>query len=213
MPDTQIPFPDALPPDQRKALADVSHLLIDLFSLANPLLLSHGRKLSRLSESLARHLGWPEATVRAVFLGALFHDVGYLTTPLELVGSPLPADHRPPDMETEHPVLGARLLSRVEVLQDIVPVVRHHHEHLDGSGYPDGLEGGQIPIEARLVAVVHAYQNLRHGYGPTPAMGDQAAREVIAEDAGLLWDPVMVQGLWEVLGPVSPDEEDASGLV
>ncbi|MCA1906646.1 MAG: HD domain-containing protein [Desulfarculus sp.] len=211
MPDASIPLHHVLP-EQRQALAEVTHLLLDLYQLANPMLLTHGRNLAKLSESLARHLVWPEEAVRAVFLGALFHDVGYLATPLDLVGSPLPPDHRPPDMETEHPLLGARLLSRVEVLRDIIPVVRHHHEHLDGSGFPDGLKGEAIPPAARLVGVVHAYQNLRHGYGPTPALGDQAAREVIQEDAGLLWDPAMVRGLLEILGPVAPDEPDESQL-
>lgn len=211
MPDATNPLQEALS-DQQKALVNVSYLLMDLYNLSNPMLLSHGRSLAKLSEGLARHLGWPEEVVRTVFLGALFHDLGYLATPLELVGSPLAEDQRSPDMEVDHTLLGARLLSRVEVLRVIIPVVRHHHEHLDGSGFPDGLKGQAIPAEARLVGVVHAYQNLRYGYGPTPALGDRAAREVIQEDAGLLWDPVMVRGLLKILGPVEPDQEDEINL-
>ncbi len=211
MPDSNHPLTEPLP-DLQKALINVSYLLMDLYNLSNPMLLSHGRSLAKLSEGLARHLGWSEEAVRTVFLGALFHDLGYLATPLELVGSPLPEDHRPPNMEVDHTILGARLLARVEVLRNIIPVVRHHHEHLDGSGFPDGLKGQAIPAEARLVGVVHAYQNLRHGYGPTPALGDRAAREVMQEDSGLLWDPVMVRGLLAFLGPVEPDREDEIDL-
>jgi len=190
------------------ALINVSYLLMDLYKLVNPALLDHGRQLAALCERLARHLGWPDDAARTVYLGALLHDVGYLAAPLCLPGWPEPPDQRPVDMEAEHPLLGARLLGRVEVLRHIIPVVRHHHEHLDGSGHPDGLKGQAIPAEARLVATVHAYLNLRYGYGSTPPMGDTAAREVIEEDAGLLWDPVMVRGLFEMLGPPAAGEED-----
>lgn len=194
-------------PGVQTALINVTYLLLDLYRLVNPALLQHGRQLGKLCESLARHLGWPDDAARAVYLGALLHDVGYLAKPLRLQGWPEPPDMRPVDMEAEHPLLGARLLGRVEVLRHIIPVVRHHHEHLDGSGHPDGLKGQAIPAEARLVATVHAYLNLRYGYGSTPPMGDGAAREIIEEDAGLLWDPVMVRGLFEVLGPPVPDED------
>lgn len=190
------------------ALVNVTYLLMDLYKLVNPALLEHGRQLAKLCESLARHLGWPEDSARAVFLGALLHDVGYLAAPLSLPGWPEPPDQRPVDLEAEHPLLGARLLSRVEVLHHIIPVVRHHHEHLDGSGHPDGLKGQAIPAAARLVAAVHAYLNLRHGYGSTPPMGDRSAREILGEDAGLLWDPAVVRGLFELLGPPSTDEEE-----
>ncbi|MFH1058655.1 MAG: HD domain-containing phosphohydrolase [Pseudomonadota bacterium] len=191
------------------ALINVTYLLMDFYKLVNPALLDHGRQLAKLCEKVARRLGWPDEASRTVYLGALFHDVGYLAAPLSLAGWPEPPDQRPVNLEAEHPTLGARLLGRVEVLHHIIPVVRHHHEHLDGSGHPDGLKGQTIPAEARLVATVHAYLNLRYGYGSTPPMGDTAAREVVQEDAGLLWDPVMVRALFEVLGPPMPDEDDS----
>lgn len=190
------------------ALINVTYLLLDLYKLVNPALLEHGRQLAKLCERVARQLSWPDEVARRVYLGALLHDVGYLAAPLRLDGWPEPPDQRPVNMEAEHPTLGARLLSRVEVLHHIIPMVRHHHEHLDGSGHPDGLKGQVIPSEARLVATVHAYLNLRYGYGSTPPMGDQSAREVVQEDAGLLWDPVMVDALFAVLGSPVSDEDD-----
>lgn len=190
-----------------ETLLNLTYLLMDLTRMVNPTLHRHSRDLARMCEKVARQMAWPEEEVRTVFLGALFHDIGYLATPRDLgfenrrVDSP-----RLPDLVAGHPACGAQVLARVEALHHIIPIVRHHHEHMDGSGFPDGLKGEAIPSHARLVAAVHEYMLLRQGHGTTQPMAEAEAREVVSEDAGLLWDPVVVQALMEVLAE-EPREE------
>ena len=184
--------------DQLKALPDVTHLLVNAYRYASPKLLEHSQELAKLCKEVAARLGWDEHLQRAAFLGGLFHDVGYLTAPMSL--KDWQTDNPPSaDMENKHPELGAELLKNVSCMQPILPVVRHHHEHWDGSGFPDGLKGEQVPVLARLVSVLHEYQTLVQGHGTTDGMSEQEAREIMLEDAGVTLDPNIVDAFLKLL--------------
>ncbi len=184
--------------DQLKALPDVTHLLVNAYRLISPKLLEHSQELAKLCKEVASRLGWDDGLQRAAFLGGLFHDVGYLTSPMSLQDWQAENAHNA-DMENQHPELGAELLKNVSCMLPILPVVRHHHEHWDGSGFPDGLKGEQVPKLARLVSVLHAYQTLVRGHGTTDAMNEQEAREIMLEDAGLTLDPNIVDAFLKLL--------------
>ena len=172
-----------------QALHDVIALLFNLYELMCPALLEHSQELARSCEALAKAMGWGKEEAKLAFLGGLFHDVGHLMSPGDICN--WRGDRPPPrrDMETEHPGYGERLLKKVKCLEPILPVIRHHHEHWDGTGFPDGLGGTNIPLLARLVAVAHYYQTLLRGYDSTPPMTYGEAVAVVAEDAGVILDP------------------------
>ncbi len=120
----------------------------------------HGEETARRSVALAKALGLDEQTQRTVRIGALLRDVGYAKLPPSIVAhtGELPEDERAVMMR--HPILGEELLRGFSPLAHILPVLRMHHEHLDGSGYPDRLRGDQIPLEVRIVTVADRYEAL-----------------------------------------------------
>lgn len=174
---------------QNPGLLDVVNLLVNLYELMCPALLEHSRELAKNCEALARALGWDRDEAHWAFLGGLFHDVGHLMSPGEILNwrgdSPPPRE----EMEIMHPEYGERLLKHVKCLEPILPVIRHHHEHYDGTGFPDRLGGNDIPELARLVALVHHYQTLLRGYGTTAPLPYKEAIQVLEEDAGVIVDP------------------------
>lgn len=189
---------EALAASARDDIRDAAQIIINFYKMFQPHLLEHSRELARWSVALARHMGWSEDVRRVVMYGAMFHDVGHLAS-LCLAGAPKPKGLKQMNMETEHPGLGVQLLTGVKCLEPILPIVRHHHEHYDGTGFPDGLKGEAIAAPARLVALVHTYQTLIHGFSTTPPMSPAEARKVIREDAGFIHDPKMVPPFLELL--------------
>jgi response regulator RpfG family c-di-GMP phosphodiesterase len=176
-----------------QALHDVIALLFNLYELMCPALLEHSRELAHTCESLAKALHWDKEGVRNAFLGGLFHDVGHLMSPGDILNwkgeTPPPRPH----METEHPEYGEMLIKRVKCLAPIRPAIRSHHELYNGSGFPDGLSGHDIPEIARLIAVAHHYQTLLRGYHNTPPMPYKDTVQVMEDDAGVLLDPEMTK--------------------
>lgn len=177
------------------ALKDVTYLVSDFVALLDPMFLEHGQKVAHLAEVTARNLGWDANRAHRVYVGGLFHDIGHLV--ITARGRDQDPEHAAP--RGSHPELGAKVLSRVGSLKPIIPIVRHHHEHYDGSGGPDGLKGDQIPEDARLISVADAFQRLREGRGGISAMPLEEALQVIREDAGIIHDPAMVDAFLKVI--------------
>lgn len=182
---------------QLQALNDVTRLLINAYKLICPALLEHSKELARWCQRLATRLGWDQRQARAAFLGGLFHDIGYLATPTPL--KDWQAQCPPVDLEHDHPVLGAALAADVGCLEPILPAIRHHHEHWDGSGFPDSLKGARTPALARLVAVAHSYQTLLRGHCSTAPMSHEEAKLILQEDAGVTLDPDMTRQFLDML--------------
>jgi putative two-component system response regulator len=114
-------------------------------------------------------------------VGALLRDIGNTRLPLGLVrkAGELSAEER--KQIERHPVLGQELLSAFRPLARLLPIVRSHHEHLDGSGYPDGLKAPQIPLEVRIVAVADRFEALRAARPDRSAMSEDAAIQIIQQ--------------------------------
>jgi HD-GYP domain-containing protein (c-di-GMP phosphodiesterase class II) len=119
---------------------------------------------------------------------ALLHDVGKIGIELDTLSSPMQLSAEEVRLIRRHPVLGSELVSDVEFLADIVPVIRHHHERFDGAGYPDGLAGVDIPLLARLMAVADSYDAMTSNRAYRPAMTQEQALVEIERVAGTQLD-------------------------
>jgi putative two-component system response regulator len=117
----------------------------------------HCHRMAHYATALGRAIGLPEADLQALYRGGFLHDIGMLAIPDSLLRTPGPL--RPEDYELirSHTVIGDELCSRLRSLQAIRPIVRSHHERLDGSGYPDGLTGEEVPLLAQIVGIVDAF--------------------------------------------------------
>ena len=151
----------------------------------------HSENVAQLASSLSTVLGLSEEVSLATGLAARVHDVGKIGVRDEVLlkEGPLSADERA--LVEEHPVLGERILAPTDLVE-VLPLVRHHHEHWDGSGYPDRLRGPQIPVGARILAVCDAFEAMT---SPRPYRGPLAFDEAIGQlesGAGTQFDPDVV---------------------
>jgi HD-GYP domain-containing protein (c-di-GMP phosphodiesterase class II) len=159
----------------------------------------HARSIADLAVDVGRELDLPAEVLRDVRYGAIFHDIGKIAIPDAILNKP--GDLTPDEFEVikRHPIAGEQILAPVPFLANVRRIVRHDHERWDGTGYPDGLRGPQIPIGARIVFVVDAYHAMTSDRPYRQGMGDKLAREELRAAAGTQFDPSVVEALLRVL--------------
>ena len=177
-----------------------SHLLDVVTSLANTIdakdtyTKGHSTFVSRYSEALARAIGLPEAEVERIRLGALLHDIGKIGIPENVLRKPTMLTDEEWEIMKQHPVIGAeKVLAPNESLRDLIPMVKYHHEHWDGSGYPYGLKGEESPLSARIVAIADAYHALVSDRPYRKGLGVEKACEILKLGANVQWDKELVR--------------------
>lgn len=154
--------------------------------------MGHVRRTQIYALGLGEVLGLSEREMNALNIGALLHDIGKLAIPDHILNKP--GKLTPAELEKTkiHPAVGAAILERVDFEYPVVPTVKYHHESWDGSGYPDGLRGEQIPLTARILSVADAYDTLRGARPYRPPVGRDEARRVLLNGAGIQFDPKIV---------------------
>jgi HD-GYP domain-containing protein (c-di-GMP phosphodiesterase class II) len=161
---------------------------------------SHSHGVVSLSLMVADRMELDPAARRRVEFAALLHDIGKIAVPAEIINKPGPLDDDEWAVMKLHTLEGQQMLDRVGgVLGEVGRVVRSSHEHYDGSGYPDGLAGGAIGIEARIVACCDAFSAMTTTRSYRKAMSAEAAREELMRNAGSQFDPEVVDALLRVL--------------
>jgi putative two-component system response regulator len=160
----------------------------------------HCHRLSALASSLGRRLGLPPPEVLALRRAGMLHDIGKVSIPdsILLKSGPLTPDER--RVMEQHPVIGERICQPLPSLRLALPIIRHHHERLDGSGYPDGLRGDEIPRTARILQVADIYDALTSQRPYRAEMAPAAALAILTEErAADRLDPAAFAGLCEML--------------
>ncbi|MBC7218435.1 MAG: HD domain-containing protein [Candidatus Caldatribacterium sp.] len=142
---------------------------------------------------IARSLGLDEERARLVRWAALVHDVGKIFIPQEILRKPARLTPEEYDLVKLHAIKGEELLLSIKGLESIARIVRHHHERFDGTGYPDGLRGEEIPLEARILAVVDAFEAMTSDRPYRRAMSVDEALEELKRFSGTQFDPEVVR--------------------
>ncbi len=158
----------------------------------------HCERVADYACSLAVAAGIDERDLTWFRMGALLHDVGKVDVPARILNKRGPLDDEEWAVMRRHPELGVRLLQDVEFPWDIRPMVLHHHERWDGSGYPAGLAGEEIPISARILCVADVFDALTTTRSYRQAFTTEVALEIMAGDAGHVFDPT----LFELFEPI-----------
>jgi putative nucleotidyltransferase with HDIG domain len=160
----------------------------------------HSQSVVEIALEIADELGVDGEQRRLVEFGAMLHDIGKITTPDDILNKPGPLDDEEWDVMRDHTVAGQRLLDRVGgTLHDVGLVVRSSHERYDGSGYPDGLAGAQIPLAARIVAVADAYSAMTTRRSYREPLDPRRALAELEANAGTQFDPVVAAAAIRVL--------------
>ncbi len=186
---------------EREEMLAVVDALLTLLETRDRSLGQHARRVSALSLKLALMLGLSEAEAYVVSLGGLLHDLGKVALP-DIV---LWQQERPDDVARRemrlYPLVGARILAPIGTLQAVAAIVRAHRERMDGSGYPDGLRGEEIPLGARIVAVADAYDSLTSRGSARPVRSPAQALSALQQEAGRRFDARVVKALARLLEP------------
>jgi putative nucleotidyltransferase with HDIG domain len=153
----------------------------------------HIRRVQNYAVRLAAEVGVRDTVlIRAIEAAALLHDMGKLAVPEYILNKPGPLTPAEFEKMKLHASAGADILSAIEFPYPVVPIVRHHHENWDGSGYPDGLSGADIPIGARILSVVDCFDALTSDRPYRPRLSDKDALAILLNRRGTMYDPLAV---------------------
>lgn len=161
--------------------------------------LGHGRRVGALAVLIGKELGFSDPRLRAVAQGALLHDVGKIGVPDAILHKAGPLDDAEFEVIKEHPARGHAILGASFGTAVEQGIVRHHHERWDGTGYPDGLAGEEIPVEARVVAVADVYDALRSARSYRVAWDRGRAVAQVTADIGTHFDALCVDAFLRVV--------------
>jgi putative nucleotidyltransferase with HDIG domain len=159
----------------------------------------HATRVARLALAIADQLGLNEEDLNTLEHGALLHDIGKLDMPAAILEKPAPLDDDEWRVMRTHPQIGYDLLRTQARFASAAPLVLAHHESYDGTGYPNGLRGDEIPYGARILSVADAYDSMTQPHTQRPAMPPSMATEEIERCSGHQFDPVCARALGPVL--------------
>ena len=152
----------------------------------------HVDRVTTYATWLAEELRWPPDHIRILEFGARLHDIGKVRVPDHILNKPGPLDDEEWAVMKKHPSVGARILRGISHLQPAMPYILYHHERWDGTGYPEGLKGREIPIEARLLAIADVYDAITTRRPYHPAQSYEEVVEILKSESGKHFDPDLV---------------------
>lgn len=164
-----------------------------LFSLAqsiearDPYTRGHCQRLADMSMRLASRFGASEEDIKALRRGGIVHDIGKVSVPDAILLKPGPLSRDEMDLMRRHPLVGERICAPLKTFRSVLPIIRHHHERFDGSGYPDGLRGEDIPLTARILQLADVYDALTTDRPYRKADTSEVAFEIMEKEAAQGW--------------------------
>jgi len=159
----------------------------------------HSDRVSEYSVLIGKHLGLSDSDLKTLKIGGLFHDVGKIGIPDSIL---LKTEKLTDDEYSEiknHPTIGVHILSNATIFQDIIPVVKHHHERFDGHGYPSQLKGEEIPLLARITAVADTFDAMTSRRSYRDALSLDIVKEEITKCSGSQFDPQITNVFLDIL--------------
>ncbi len=192
---------------------DLERAELVVFTLAraieerDPYTRGHCDRLSRYASALGDRMGLEAEEVRALRQGGIVHDIGKVTVPDGVLKKNGRLTQTERDVMQQHPLSGVHICQPLRTFEDVLPIIRSHHERLDGTGYPDGLKGDEIPTTARILSVVDVYDALTTDRPYREASSQETALEVIGEEVDMgWWDPAVFAEFSRLI-----QEEDVMG--
>jgi putative nucleotidyltransferase with HDIG domain len=171
----------------------------------------HIRRVQVYAVGLAKRLGvTDERLIKAIEAAALLHDMGKLAVPEYILNKPGKLTATEFEKMKLHASVGADILSAIDFPYPVVPIVRHHHENWNGTGYPTGLRGTDIPIGARVLSVVDCFDALTSDRPYRPRLSDEEATKILMERRGSMYDPLVVDVFVRVHAEISRDLNQSS---
>ena len=200
---------------QAELFAGIVHVLTSAIDAKDPYTCGHSDRVARISVRLAQEIGCNVEIVNTIYLSGLLHDIGKIGIDDSVLRKPGSLTKLEYEHIKEHVTIGHKILADVKSLDDVLPVVLHHHESWDGHGYPEQLPGKEIPLSARIVAVADAFDAMASKRPYRDVMPDEKIDEIFKSGSGQQWDPTIVEAFFrsrqEVREIVSSSSNDGRG--
>jgi len=178
----------------REFVLDVVKTLVALIEEKDPFLRKHSERVAdNCANFCEEYKIVGDEDVETIYFAGLLHDIGIVAIPIKLLQKTDPLTDEEMILIKKHPISGEKILGNLNILKDVLPMVRHHHEATDGSGYPDGLKGDEIPIGARVIGLFNYLDNLVFARSPEKALSIKDALVDINGKAGQLFDQGLIQ--------------------
>jgi len=173
----------------KKTRLDSVKVLVEAIDAKDPYTRGHSNRVSKISVEVAAQFGFTEDQLEILEYGALLHDIGKIGIKDEILQKPGRLSSKEYQHIQEHPLIGVKIVEGVEFFRDKIPMIRNHHERFDGSGYPDGLVGEAIPLEARIVSIADAFDAMTSLRPHRRAMPLEDALMEMGKGRGTQFDP------------------------
>lgn len=174
-------------------------MIAQAIDIKDPYTARHSRNVAELAVMMGRVMRLPETEVRKIRIGALLHDIGKIGVSGRIIRKPANLEADEATAMRKHPDIGADIMQPIELLAQASDIVRHHHEHYDGTGYPDGLVGGRIPMGSRIILVADAFNAMTTDRPYRRGRSTGEAVRILKDHSGRQFDPTVVRALERIL--------------
>ena len=182
-----------------KSYKETIQSLLSALEASDQYTADHANDVANWAVEVGRRLGLTGTLLHDLELGAIFHDIGKIAIPNEILNKPGKLTDEEFEVMKTHTIAGEKIIAPIEFLQGVRPIVRHEHERWDGHGYPDGIAGEDIPLGSRIIFVCDAYHAITSDRPYRKARSDEVAKQILLENAGTQFDPAVVAVFLEVL--------------
>lgn len=183
---------------QEESLAGIIRALTSAIDAKDAYTCGHSDRVARIAVRLAQEVGVEGAALHTIYLAGLLHDIGKIGTSEAILRKPGKLTPEEYEHIKQHVRIGYRILMDLKHLSGVLPAVLHHHEHWDGSGYPAGLAGEEIPLAARIIAVADAFDAMGSDRPYRRRLPDEKIDAIFREGAGRQWDPKVVDAFFRI---------------
>jgi len=193
---------------EREATMQATRSLLRAVEERDKCNIGHGRRTAEFSTLLGKALGMPPHAVERLSTAALLHDIGKIGIDDRVLNKPGRLTEEEFATIKRHSEIGEYIVAPNSFLKDLSPFIRHHHERFDGAGYPDGLAGEAIPLEARIICLADYFDSITSKRPYRAPMPLQEAQELIRKESGKIFDPKIVKVFFEVFDGLSTAPND-----
>ena len=176
----------------RKAMGGTIEAIVHVVETKDPYTAGHQNRVADLARAIAAEMHLPTDMVEGIRMAGVIHDIGKISVPAEILSKPGKLSQKEFELIKDHPQTGYEVLKDVEFPWPIAQIILQHHERLDGSGYPRGLIGEDMLLEARIIAVADVIEAIASHRPYRPARGIEAALSEIEQNKGVLYDASVV---------------------
>lgn len=177
----------------QRGLEGTVHTVAKIAETRDPYTARHQKRVTSLACAIAKEMGLSEDQIEGIHVAGTLHDIGKIYVPAEILSKPGKVIDMEMNLIKTHPQVGYEILKEIEFPWPVAQIVLQHHERMDGSGYPQGLPGEDIVLEARILAVADVVEAMCSHRPFRPAIGSDIALKEVAEKSGILYDPRVVE--------------------